>query len=291
VGSGGVPGFRRVPFRTPLITQTATTTGYWVGEGQPKPMSKAGFTRTTLLPYKAAALTAATMEVLRDSSPSAETLIRDDIAKSVAARLDTDFLDPQKGLEANVSPASISNGVTPIVSSGRDADSVRADMVSVMAAYLAANNTPSSGVWVMSAITALQLSLLTNALGQPEFPGMSMTGGTLQGLPVITSEYIAYTTDSPTEGRDVFLVNASDIYFGDDGGIDVRMSTEASLEMEDGPANASAPTVAQAQLTSMFQTNSVAFLAERTVGWARRRTEAVVQLSQVEWGEAAGVNV
>jgi HK97 family phage major capsid protein/HK97 family phage prohead protease len=290
-GSGGVPGFRRVPFRTPLITQTATTTGYWVGEGQPKPMSKAGFTRTTLLPYKAAALTAATMEVLRDSSPSAETLIRDDIAKSVAARLDTDFLDPQKGLEANVSPASISNGVTPIVSSGRDADSVRADMVSVMAAYLAANNTPSSGVWVMSAITALQLSLLTNALGQPEFPGMSMTGGTLQGLPVITSEYIAYTTDSPTEGRDVFLVNASDIYFGDDGGIDVRMSTEASLEMEDGPANASAPTVAQAQLTSMFQTNSVAFLAERTVGWARRRTEAVVQLSQVEWGEAAGVNV
>jgi HK97 family phage major capsid protein/HK97 family phage prohead protease len=290
-GSGGVPGFRRVPFRTPLITQTATTTGYWVGEGQPKPMSKAGFTRTTLLPYKAAALTAATMEVLRDSSPSAETLIRDDIAKSVAARLDTDFLDPQKGLEANVSPASISNGVTPIVSSGRDADSVRADMVSVMAAYLAANNTPSSGVWVMSAITALQLSLLTNALGQPEFPGMSMTGGTLQGLPVITSEYIAYTTDSPTEGRDVFLVNASDIYFGDDGGIDVRMSTEASLEMEDGPANASAPTVAQAQLTSMFQTNSVAFLAERTVGWARRRSEAVVQLSQVEWGEAAGVNV
>jgi HK97 family phage major capsid protein/HK97 family phage prohead protease len=290
-GSGGVPGFRRVPFRTPLITQTATTTGYWVGEGQPKPLSKAGFTRTTLLPYKAAALTAATMEVLRDSSPSAETLIRDDIAKSVAARLDTDFLDPQKGLEANVSPASISNGLTPIVSSGRDADSVRADMVSVMAAYLAANNTPSSGVWVMSAITALQLSLLTNALGQPEFPGMSMTGGTLQGLPVITSEYIAYTTDSPTEGRDVFLVNASDIYFGDDGGIDVRMSTEASLEMEDGPANASAPTVAQAQLTSMFQTNSVAFLAERTVGWARRRSEAVVQLSQVEWGEAAGVNV
>jgi HK97 family phage major capsid protein len=231
------------------------------------------------------------MEVLRDSSPSAETLIRDDIAKSVAARLDTDFLDPQKGLEANVSPASISNGLTPIVSSGRDADSVRADMVSVMATYLAANNTPSSGVWVMSAITALQLSLLTNALGQPEFPGMSMTGGTLQGLPVITSEYIAYTTDSPTEGRDVFLVNASDIYFGDDGGIDVRMSTEASLEMEDGPANASAPTVAQAQLTSMFQTNSVAFLAERTVGWARRRSEAVVQLSQVEWGEAAGVNV
>jgi HK97 family phage major capsid protein/HK97 family phage prohead protease len=290
-GTNGVPGLRRVPFRTPLITQSATTTAYWVGEGQPKPMSKAGFTRTTLLPYKCAALTAATMELLRDSSPSAEAIIRDDIAKSVAGKLDTDFLDPQKGLEAAVSPASISNGVTPINSSGRDADSVRADIVSVMAVYLAANNTPTGAVWVMSGITALQLSMLTNALGAAEFPEMSMTGGKLRGIPVITSEYLGYTTDSPTEGRDVFLVNASDIYFGDEGGMDVRMSTEASLEMEDSPANASAPTVVQAQLTSMFQTNSVAFLAERTVGWARRRTEAVVQLAQVEWGEASGVNV
>jgi HK97 family phage major capsid protein/HK97 family phage prohead protease len=290
-GTNGIPSLKRVPFRTPLITQSATTTAYWVGEGQPKPMSKAGFTRTTLLPYKAAALTAATMELLRDSSPNAEAIIRDDIAKSVATKLDTDFLDPQKGLESGVSPASISNGVTAINSSGRDADSVRADLVSVMATYVAANNSPSSGVWVMSAITALQLSLLTNALGQPEFPGMMMSGGRLQGLPVITSEYVAYTFDSPTEGRDVFLVNANDIYFGDEGGIDVRMSTEASLEMEDAPANASAPTVAQGGMTSMFQTNSVAFLAERTVGWARRRTEAVVWLAQVEWGEASGVNV
>jgi HK97 family phage major capsid protein/HK97 family phage prohead protease len=290
-GSNGIPGFRRVPFRTPLITQSATTTAYWVGEGQAKPLSKAGFTRTVLLPYKCAALTAATMEVLRDSSPSAETILREDIAKSVAAKLDADFLDPQKGLEANVSPASISNGVTPIVSSGRDADSIRADLVSVFASYISANNTPSGAAWVMSAITALQLSLITNALGQPEFPGMTMTGGRLQGLPVITSEYLGHTTDSPTEGRDVFLVNAGDIYFGDDGGIDVRMSTEASLEMEDGPANASAPTLSGQSLVSMFQTNSVAFLAERTVGWARRRTEAVVQLSSVEWGEAGGVNV
>jgi HK97 family phage major capsid protein/HK97 family phage prohead protease len=294
-GTGGVPSFRRVPFRTPLITQSATSTGYWVGEGQPKPMSKAGFTRTTLLPYKCAALTAATMELLRDASPSAEAIIRDDLAKSVAAKLDTDFLDPQKGLEANVSPASISNGLTPISSSGRDADSVRSDLVAMLSAYIAAGNPASSAVFVMSAVTGLQLSMQTNAFGQPEFPGLVVSGdgrtgftaGRLRGIPVVFSEYLGYTTDSPVSGRDVFLINASDIYFGDDGGIDVRMSTEASLEMEDAPANASAPTVVQAQLTSMFQTNSVAFLAERSVGWARRRTEGVIHLQQVEWGESA----
>jgi HK97 family phage major capsid protein/HK97 family phage prohead protease len=289
-GTGGVPSLRRVPFRTILASQTAGTTGYWVGEGQPKPVSKPTFASTYLLPYKCAAIAVATMELLRDSNPAVEAILRDDLARAVAAKIDTDFLDPQKGADS-ASPASISNGVTVINSSGRDADSVRADLVSVMAAYIAVNNTPSTGVWVMSAITALQLSLLTNALGQPEFPGMRMTGGTLQGLPVITSEFLGYTTDSPTEGRDVFLVNAADIYFADDGGIDVAMSTEAALQMDDGPTNASGPTVAATSMVSMWQTNSVAFRAERTVSWARRRAEAVQQLAQVEWGEASGVNV
>jgi hypothetical protein len=108
---------------------------------------------------------------------------------------------------------------------------------------------------------------------------------------VITSEFLGYTTDSPTEGRDVFLVNASDIYFADDGGIDIAMSDQASLQMDDAPTNASGPTVAATSLVSLWQTNSVGFRAERTVSWARRRTEAVQQLAQVEWGEVSGVNV
>lgn len=289
-GAGGIPSLRRVPFRTRLLSQTAGGTGYWVGEGQPKPVTNFTFASTTLLPYKAAAITALSMEVIRDSSPSAETIIRDQLAQAVASRMDTDFLDPQKGLDS-ASPASISNGLTPIDSTGRDADSVRADLVNVFAQYITNNNTPSSAVWVMSAITALQLSLMTNALGQPEFPGMSMTGGRLQGLPVITSEFLGYTFDSPTEGRDVFLVNAGDIYFGDDGGVEVKMSTEASLQMDDAPTVASGPSVTATSLVSMFQTNSVAFLAERTISWKRRRTEGVVHLKQVEWGEASGVNI
>jgi HK97 family phage major capsid protein/HK97 family phage prohead protease len=290
-GAGGIPSLRRVPFRTPLISQSTGGTGYWVGEGQAKPTTKFDFARTTLEPYKAAGIAVLTMEVIRDSNPSAEMIVRDQLAQAVQTRLDLDFLDPQKGLVSGVSPASISNGLTPINSSGRDADSIRADLVAVFAAYIAANNKPSTGVWVMSAITALQLSLMTNALGQPEFPGVAMTGGQLQGLPIITSEHLGYTTDSPTEGRDVFLVNAGDVYLGDDGGMSVDMSTEASLQMDDAPTVASGPTVAATSLVSMFQTNSVAFRAERTISWKRRRTEGVVHLAQVEWGEASGVNV
>jgi HK97 family phage major capsid protein/HK97 family phage prohead protease len=288
-GSDGIPSLRRVPFRTYLPSMTAGTTGYWVDEGAGKPVSKPTLATTYLTPYKCAAVAVVTMELLRDSNPSVEALIRQDLARAVAAKLDTDFLDPQKAVSLPAgSPASISNGVTKNNSSGRDADSVRADLVTLFAAYIAANNLPTSGVWVMSAVTALQLSLMTNALGQPEFPGINMSGGRLQGLPVLTSEFLGYTTDSPVEGRDVFLVNANDIWFADDGGVDVAMSTEATLEMTDVPVGHSGtPTAMSTNFVSMWQSNSIAFRAERSVAWAKRRSEAVQYMSQVEWGESA----
>ena len=68
-GTNGVPALRRVPFRTILASQTAGTTGYWVGEGQPKPVSKPTFGSTYLLPYKVAAISVATMELLEGLEP------------------------------------------------------------------------------------------------------------------------------------------------------------------------------------------------------------------------------
>ena len=183
-GSGVVPSLRTVPFRVPLIGQTSGGDGYWVGEGAPKPLTKFDFARTTLEPTKVANIAVATMETLRDSSPSAEAIIRDQLAAALVARLDTDFVSPTKAAVAGVSPASITNGLTYIASSGTDADAVRADIKALFGAFIAANNAPTSGVWIMPQVTALSLSLMQNPLGQAEFPGLTMNGGTLFGLPV-----------------------------------------------------------------------------------------------------------
>jgi hypothetical protein len=129
----------------------------------------------------------------------------------------------------------------------------------------------------MTATMALSLSLMQNALGQSEFPGMTMNGGILFGLPVIVSEYVP----TATAGSIVALVNASDIYLGDEGGIDLSMSTEASLQMDSDPAN---PTIDSTVLVSLWQRNLVGFRAERTMSWARRRTSAVAYLTGVNWG-------
>jgi len=273
-GNGGVPALRRVPFRVPLIQQTGGSTGYWVGEGAAKPLTKPAWGRTELAPLKAANIAVATMEALRDSSPSAETLLRDDLAAAIAAAIDLAFIDPANAGTAGVKPRSITNGLTPIASSGNDAAAIREDVRLAMAAFVAANNPLSSGVWIMSAGTALALSMMRTALDQPEFAGITMTGGTFFQLPVIVSEHV---------GDYVVLANASDVWVADDGGVTVDMSTEASLQMDDAPAGSSVTPTA-AQLVSMFQTNSVAFRAERTINWARRRDTGVAVISGVAWG-------
>lgn len=276
-GTNGIPSLRNVPFRTPLIGQTSGGDGYWVGEGQAKPLTKFDFSRTTLDPLKVANIAVATMEVIRDSSPAADGIIRDQLAAALRERLDIDFIDPDKAAVSGVSPASILNGVAGIASSGTDADAVRADLKALFSAFIAANNAPTSGVFVMTATMALSLSLMQNALGQPEFPTITMMGGTLNGLPVIVSEYVP--TDS--SGSLVALVNAMDIYVGDEGGIDLSMSTEASLQMDNSPDN---PTTGSTVLVSLWQRNLVGFRAERTINWARRRASAVAYLTGVNWG-------
>lgn len=282
-GANGVPSLRRVPFRVPLIGQTSGGNGYWTGEGKGKGLTKFDFSRTTLEPLKVANIAVLTEEVLRDSSPSAELIVRDQLVAALRERLDIDFVDPAKAASAGISPASITNGVSAIASSGTDEAAVRCDIKALFEAFIAANNAPTSGVFIMPSTIALALSLMVNPLGQPSFPGITMNGGTLWGLPVIVSEYVP----TETAGAIVILVNAQDIYLGDDGGFQVDMSREASLQMDSEPTQNSIGTPTATQVVSLWQTNSVGFRAERTINWAKRRSSAVAVLDGVNWGACA----
>src|SRR5262245_14255790 len=265
-GTGGVPALRSIPFRVPIVTQTGAGAGYWVGESAAKPLTSFNFTRTTLTPLKVAHFCVLSMENVRYSSPSSDAIVRDQLVQALAGRLDTDFITPSKTAVANVSPASITNGASAIVSSGDDADAIRLDIRSLLAKFHAANNPVTSGVFIMTSACAQALAMMVNPLGQQEFPSMSPTGGTVYGMPVIASDYVPSAV--------VVLVNTSDIFLGDDGGFQVDTSQEASLEMSDAPTHDSS-TPTGASLVSMFQTNSVAVRAERIINWMRARTQSV----------------
>lgn len=276
---GRIPGLRSVPFNVPLVGQTSGGSGYWVGEGQAKPLTQWAYGTNILQPLKVANIAVITEELLKRASVAADTMIRDELVRALQERLDIDFVDPAKAAVAGVSPASITNGVTGIASSGNDAAAIRADIAALMAGFLAANNVPSTGVYLMRTDTALMLSMMQNPLGQTEFPGIGMQGGTFMGLPALVSDYVPAGT--------VILVNASDVYFADEGGFDLAMSREASLQMDNAPTHNSVTPTGANNLVSMFQTNSVAFRAERHLNWAKRRPGAVQMLTGVNWGAPA----
>lgn len=276
-GQGAVPAYNTIPFRTPVIGQTSGGAGYWVGEGNAKPLTKFDFSKSQLDPLKVANIAVVTQELLRDSSPNADVLIRNSLVAALAERLDIDFIDPAKAAVLNLSPASITNGVTPVQSSGTDAAAVRSDIAALVRAFKAAGNKVTSGVLIMDSNTALSLSLMQNPLGQAEFTGLSQSGGVLFGMPVIVSDYVP--TDSA--GGMVVLVNAREIYVGDDGGFQVDYSDQASLQMDDNPDN---PTTATTVLVSLWQRNLAGFRAERTINWMKGKASSVQYLSGVNWG-------
>ncbi|EAX5777740.1 phage major capsid protein [Salmonella enterica subsp. enterica serovar Senftenberg] len=273
-GQGNIPSLRKVPFNIRIPAQTSGGSANWVGQGKAKPLTKFDFESITFSFAKVAAIAVLTDELIRFSNPAADALVRNALAEAVIARLDTDFISPSKAEVANVSPASITNGITAVPSTGNPDD----DAAAAFGVFVAANLQPNGAVWLMSSTTALALSMRKNALGQKEYPEMTLLGGTFQGLPVIVSQYV---------GNQLVLVNAPDIYLADDGGVAVDMSREASLEMESDPAGDSI-TPTGTELVSMFQTNSVAIRAERWINWKRRRTDAVAVISGVNYGAGAG---
>ncbi|KRD71439.1 phage major capsid protein [Lysobacter sp. Root96] len=277
-GQGSIPALRRIPFNVHIKGQTVGGTGYWVGEGKPKPVTAFGYNDVYHGWFKVAAISVLTDELIRFSDPSAENLVRDSLAEVLVERMDTDFILPSFAGTANVSPASITNGATAIPSTGTTADDVRADLVALWGPSIAAKNPLRSAVYIMSPNRALRLSMMRNALGQPEFPGLGVNGGTLEGVPVLVSDYVPDSI--------VVLVNTSDIYYSDDGQATVDFSREASIQMLDNPTNDSGVGTATT-LVSMFQTDSTALRAHRFVNWSRRRATAVTYLTGVEWGDAA----
>lgn len=283
---GRIAGLTRAPFNVRINGQTSGGTGYWVGEGKPKPLTKFDFAPMTLGYTKLANIAVVTQEAARFSTPSLEGLVRDGLAKAIIARMDIDFVDPDKAAVVGVSPASITNGVAAIPAGGTTAEDFRADMAALFAAFLADNQDPTTATLIMPSSIAMGLSMMTNALGQPEFPGMAMEGGSYMGVPVVASQYLATLG---TTGGIVILVNASDILLADDGSVEVDVSREASLEMSDTPTqNGAAGTgVVGSSLVSLWQNNLIGLRAERFVNWKRRRDEAVQWLDNVAYAPVA----
>jgi HK97 family phage prohead protease/HK97 family phage major capsid protein len=255
---GKIPGLRQVPFNISMPIQTGGGTYAWVGEGAPKPVGNLQFASVTLGIAKAAGIIVISEELAKISTPSAEMVVRNDMIKGMAQYLDIQFIDPTVAAVTNVSPASITNLANGFATAGTSGDNARTDIkkaITLMTGTATgANNYPiSETVLIMSEANAFALAT-----------ALTSKGGNILGVPVVTSQ---------AAGGVVALVHAPSILYADDGGVNIDVSREASIEMNTAPTS---PVTASSAYISLWQLNLIGLRAERFINWKRARTTAVV---------------
>lgn len=264
---GKIAGLRTVPFNTKVPSQTAGGTYGWVGESKPKPVTKLAFSSVALTYAKAAGIIVLTKELIKLSNPDAEMLVRNDMIKGIAQFLDSQFIDPAVAAVAGVNPASITNGAPTAAGTTNP----MADILGLIN-HFATNNIDVSGVtFILSPANALSLAFRSNLDGSPQYPGITINGGTYRGLQFITST---------AAGTNVIGLQPDLILYATDDSIEIDASQEASLQMDSAPMS---PADATTVYVSLWQTNTIGLRAEKFVNWARANTNAVKYLTAVAW--------
>ncbi|QKS24603.1 phage major capsid protein [Vreelandella titanicae] len=256
---GKIQGFRNVPFNTKITTQTGGTTANWVGEGQAKPKTAMELGSVTLSFAKIAAIVPISQELARFSSPSAELLVRDDLVKAIAARIDDTLFDDAQA-ETQEVPASLLNDVSAVT---LDSSKSFAEAFEEAAHTIISEFSVSGGFegayFVMSEVTAINLGLMKDALGRPVYEGMQgliNDKRTLMNLPVVTS-------NSMTLQNKVVLMRPSEILVADEGGVDLSVSDSATYTPSE-----------LGKQVSAWENNLVLIRAERYIRWKKARATA-----------------
>jgi HK97 family phage major capsid protein/HK97 family phage prohead protease len=263
---GRIPGLNAVPFNVKVPRQTADGLVAWVGQGAPKPVSMLAFDSVSLAEYKMAQILTFTQELARNSSPRAEETFRRAMVAKMQLFMDQQFIDPAVAAVAGVNPASITNGVTGIPATANPL----VDIATLLNSFVTAN-IPLDGVMLlMSPSNAFVLSNRRSAMGAPDFPSISINGGSVAGVPVITSSVC---------GTNIIGLVPSYILYADDGGVRIDVSIEASVQMVDNPGTPDATTV----FRSFFQDNLIGLRAERFVAWVKAHANAVNMITSTAY--------
>ena len=142
--------------------------GAWIAEGGAKPVYAGAGTSTSLTPYKLAALSAFTEEMLTTSE--IELIVRDVLAHDLPALLDTALLDATAA--SAVRPAGLFNGATSVTASTATplSEAMLADLRGLHAA-VATNNANAQTIFVANPAQAISIGITA-----PEYANLIVSG-------------------------------------------------------------------------------------------------------------------
>lgn len=267
---GRLQGMRRVPSDTAFLKQTGTTQANWVGEGQPMPISNATFERDNISLLKIAALTVSTIELLE--APGAEMALRDDLVRVTAEAMDLAFIDPANAGVTDRTPASITNGLTPVASTASDADGYRSNLSKMIAQF---EGDLGRAVLVGRPQLFVQMH-------SADYPNIGARGGELAGLPAFASKGLP--NDANGNYR-LALIDPGEIIFTGMQNAEVKISEAGTIEMDSNSTSDALAGTGTNQV-SLFQANAKAIAAMIAANWERQRDNSVVLLDGIAGTES-----
>lgn len=177
----------KIPFENPLAA--TPTEPAWVGEGGVIPLTSFSFGSLTLNPYKLAAITTMTREIVDRSTPAIEGIVQNLLRKAYAKVVDQALLALVAPAIANVRPASLYHGVAALPpSAGTGDENVRGDIQSLLAA-LAAAGLGQNPVLIANKLDMLSAGMMVNAFGEFLFKA-DVASNNLLSFPVISSGHV-----------------------------------------------------------------------------------------------------
>lgn len=219
---------------------TAGATAAYIGEGAAQNAQRLTLGMMNLVWKKLRALMPLTQELVRMSSPAADTVVRNDLVRALAQGEDRAFIRADgtaaqpKGLRywaktANVIPsAAADDGSVPTIGE------VETDLRKMMNALLAADVGMGNPRWLMAPRTALFLEFLRDATGFKAFPEVS--GDRLLRYPMLVSNNVpSDLAGAGTETlSELYLFDADDAIIAESSTLEVSISNEASFHDESG---------------------------------------------------------
>jgi hypothetical protein len=215
--------------------------------GKADPLMKLDFSQPNLEPIVAAALLVISRELAQDSS--AEAGLNDLLLRAVAKAADAEFV----ARALNGASASGSGADTPF--------QLRAQVRAMVAALIAAGANAALITLAASPATLVLLATASDPFGNASFPTVTVTGGTLCGLPLVPSVGVA-------DGRIVAV--AGDAVLRAAGSIDVQAATSGRLEFNSAPTGeaqpGTAPVAQSAKRVDLFAADMVGLRVYFTFG-------------------------
>ncbi|MDI6872094.1 MAG: phage major capsid protein [Bacillota bacterium] len=252
----------------PKLTGGATAS--YVGESSNITKSQPSTGQLQLSAKKLAALVPTSNDLLRDSSPAADTVVRDDLVSALALREDLGFIRDDgtapkpKGMRYWAPAGNL------VASTGTTLAAITADVAKMVNLLESANVRFLRPGWIMTPRSKWFLWQLLDSNGNPVFRA-ELNQGKFLTFPFRTSTQIPNNLGVGTNESEVYLADFADMVIGENTELIIDVSTEAAYH--DGT-----------NVVAAFSRDETVMRAIARHDFGARHEESIAVLTGVTWG-------